>query len=407
MYKILSLDGGGSWSLLQLLALNERYPGYSGHQVLREYNLVIANSGGSIVLAALAENWTIQQALSLFYDELNRKSIFSKNKFMDRFFPADYTRLFGNFGPKYSTEKKGIAFQRLFPEIDKLQMSDLPEFIGKEDLGIAVCTYDALNNRAKFFKSYDSKTGGPSEEAVKLTDAIHGSSNAPVQYFDFPAKIVMEGQKDFELWDGALGGFNNPVMAGIIEAIKLGIPKNEISVVSLGTGNKLMSSEDKALFDEIKEKAKEEKRKKLRLFKLKYQLKYFVKSVLNQAKTILYEPPDWANYIAMMFLFETIPDEPSSRFIRLSPMIHIDESTPEEVKELLRQLYKMDMDLTEDEEIKVIKDCFDAWKSGKIKNQPIAFKIDVDNNLQCVCGYKSYEEVMGKWKHPDESLSHV
>lgn len=41
MYKILSLDGGGSWALLQLLTLNERYPGWSGHQVLKQYDLVL------------------------------------------------------------------------------------------------------------------------------------------------------------------------------------------------------------------------------------------------------------------------------------------------------------------------------------------------------------------------------
>ncbi|KAA3632427.1 MAG: hypothetical protein DWQ02_14790 [Bacteroidetes bacterium] len=407
MYKILSPDGGGSWSLLQLLSLNERYPGFSGHQVLREYDLVIANSGGSIVLAALAEDWLLSKALSLFEDETIRKSIFSKNKFMDRFFPADYTRLFGNFGPKYSTEKKGVAFQRLFPEIDKRQMFELPEFIGNDDLKIVVCTYDALNNRAKFFKSYDAKTGEAPVDSIKLTEAIHGSSNAPIQYFDFPARIEPKQEEPFELWDGALGGFNNPVMAGIIEAIKLGIPKNEISVVSLGTGNKLMSTEDKGQFFHVKERAKEERRKKLRLFKLKYQLKYFVKSVLNQAKTILYEPPDWANYIAMMFLFEAIPEEPSTRFIRLSPMVHIDESTPAEVVDLLKALYKLDMDLTEDEEIEIIKKCFEAWKNGAIKNQPIAFKIDNENNLHCVCGYKSYQEVMEKWKQPDELASHV
>lgn len=66
----------------------------------------------------------------------------------------------------------------------------------------------------------------------------------------------------YELWDGALGGFNNPVVAGIIEAIKLGVPKSEISIVSLGTGNKLMSAEDKEQFYKIKQCAIEDRRKK-------------------------------------------------------------------------------------------------------------------------------------------------
>jgi hypothetical protein len=398
MFKILSLDGGGSWSLLQLLTLNERYPGASGHEVLREYDLVIANSGGSIVLAALAENWPISKGLSLFEDENIRRSIFSQNRFIERFFPADYTRLFGNFGPKYSAKRKGEAFRNLFPEIDKKQMCELPEFIGKEALKMAVCTYDALNNRAKFFKSY-----GYGEDtcfdSIRLTQAIHGSSNAPIQYFDFPARFkASETEVYYELWDGALGGFNNPVMAGIIEAIKLGVPRKEISVVSLGTGNKLMSMEDKKRFYEVKQRSIQERRKKLRLFKLKYQLEYFVKSVLNQAKTILYQPPDWANYIAMMFLFEAIPEEPSSRFIRLSPMIHIDEHTPAAVVSLLKSLYGLDMDLTEDEDIRLIQQCFEAWKQGTINNQPLAYKVDRQNNLHCICGGRSFADVMDEWK---------
>jgi len=72
MYKILSLDGGGSWSILQLLTLKERFkneiPTLNGHAILREFDMVIANSGGSIVLAALCQDWTIDKTLELFMD---------------------------------------------------------------------------------------------------------------------------------------------------------------------------------------------------------------------------------------------------------------------------------------------------------------------------------------------------
>ena len=400
MYKILSLDGGGSWAILQLLTLNERYPGWSGHQVLKEYDLVIANSGGSIVLAALAENWPLTQALSLFENRGIRESIFSKNRFMERFFPTDYTRLFGAFGPKYSAKRKGEAFKRLFPEIDKRQMCELPEFIGKDQLRIVVCTYDALNNRAKFFKSYGYEEGDECFDSIRLTQAIHGSSNAPIQYFDFPARFKAKQTEGFyELWDGALGGFNNPVVAGIIEAIKLGVPKSEISIVSLGTGNKLMSAEDKEQFYKIKQCAIEDRRKKWNFFKLKNQLAYFVKSVLNQAKTILYEPPDWANYVALMFLFEQLDEEPCDRFIRLSPMIHIDDNTPEAVIGLMRSLYRLDMDITKDEEIDLIKQCFKQWKNGVIQNQPIVYKVDRNNVLEFKNGLRTFAEAMDLWEY--------
>lgn len=397
MYNILSLDGGGSWALLQLLTLNEKYPGKTGHEILKEFDLVIANSGGSIVLAALAENWTIAKALSLFDDKNKRETIFSRNRFKERFFPVDYIRLFGGaFGPKYSSKRKGEAFRNLFPEINKRQMIELPEFIGKNSLKIVVCTYDALNNRAKFFKSY----GDDNEyyDSVKLTQAIHGSSNAPIQYFDFPARFRARKSKIFyELWDGALGGFNNPVVAGLIEALKLGIPKSQIKLISIGTGNKLMSKEDKERFYQLKQIAVRERKKKFLLFRLKLQLEYFMKSVLNQAKTILYQPPDWSNYVALKWLLDENGNAVSDRFIRLSPMIHIDKNTPVSMKILLDSLYRLDMDLTKDAEIDLLKQCFENWKTGLIKNQPVEYKVNRENELIYINGFKTFEDAMKKW----------
>lgn len=45
-YSILSLDGGGSWALIQVKILQQRYGmDAGGHEILRKYDLVIANSG--------------------------------------------------------------------------------------------------------------------------------------------------------------------------------------------------------------------------------------------------------------------------------------------------------------------------------------------------------------------------
>lgn len=137
----------------------------------------------------------------------------------------------------------------------------------------------------------------------------------------------------------------------------------------------------------------------MEFFKLKNQLAYFVKSVLNQAKTILYEPPDWANYVALMFLFEQLDEEPCDRFIRLSPMIHIDDNTPEAVIGLMRSLYRLDMDITKDEEIDLIKQCFKQWKNGVIQNQPIVYKVDRNNVLEFKNGLRTFAEAMDLWEY--------
>ncbi|MDI1255878.1 MAG: patatin-like phospholipase family protein [Flavobacterium sp.] len=398
MYKILSLDGGGTWAILQLLTLRERYPGEKGHAILRHFDLVIANSGGSLVLAALAEDWDLDKAIGLFRDKTQREQIFSKNSFWERFFPVDYIR---SIGPKYSAKRKGKAFKEIFTESNKRQMNELPAFIGKPSLKIIVCTYDALNNRAKFFKSFGS---GPGYDSVRLTQAIHGSSNAPIQYFDFPARFKAKNSEIYyELWDGALGGFNNPVAAGVIEAIKSGVPKSEIVVISLGTSNKLMSMDDKDTFYRIKQIAIRERHKKYLVWRIKYQTQFFMKSIYNQAKTILYEPPDWSNYVAYMHLHGESyhlgnPQQNLARFVRLSPLIHMAPDATPELLALLQQLYKMDMNLTTDAEVDTVLQCFEQWKNDRMLNQTIEFSVDRQNGIHTTIGHSRFSEGMAAWR---------
>lgn len=398
MYKILSLDGGGSWAIIQLLTLKDKYGNAEGHEILKKFDLVIANSGGSIVLAALAENYTIDKAISLFKEKKNRELIFHKNSFKDRYFPVDYLGLFNaGFGPKYSAKRKKWAFEDLFPEVDKVQMNELPKFIGKDSLKIVVATYDALNNRAKFFKSFSSNPEG--YDSVKLTQAINGSSNAPVQYFDFPVRFkAQESAIYYELWDGALGGFNNPILAGIIEAYKLSVDLKTIQVVSLGTSNSLMSADAKKNFWDWKQVALVFKGKKFAFSKWKPQFNFFKETVLHQAKTILYQPPDTANYIAMMFLKAATGMALNEQIIRLSPLIHFDTNTTKELVPLVQELYLLDMDLTKDEEIETLIKCFNAWKSGYLYNQPIEFKVERNNDLTLLQGDKWYKNGMDRWK---------
>ena len=52
MHNILSLDGGGSWAIIQVMTLQKLYGDAApGSHVLKNFDLVVANSGGSIVAA--------------------------------------------------------------------------------------------------------------------------------------------------------------------------------------------------------------------------------------------------------------------------------------------------------------------------------------------------------------------
>jgi len=80
-YRILTLDGGGAWAIIEVRTLIDFYGAdTTGHEVLGKFDLVAANSGGSLVLAGLIENMTLGQILSLFETEANRRMIFSPTR---------------------------------------------------------------------------------------------------------------------------------------------------------------------------------------------------------------------------------------------------------------------------------------------------------------------------------------
>src|SRR5215467_16317599 len=66
-YRILCLDGGGRWSLISVMALQAIFGERAkGHDILKSFDLVAANSGGSIVLGGLIENKSLSELLDSF-----------------------------------------------------------------------------------------------------------------------------------------------------------------------------------------------------------------------------------------------------------------------------------------------------------------------------------------------------
>src|SRR5271168_318226 len=188
--RILSLDGGGPWALIQVKALINLYtPQTLGHDVLRDFDLVAANSGGSIVLGGLVENYPLAHILSLFQNEKDRMSVFSRtNSLIDPLLNATV-----HVGPKYSAANKLPALQGLLPKTGNLQLNLAVAGVGHapgEDVHLVILAFDYDRNRASFFRSSGSNGVGWGQGAatnITLCDAIHASTNAPVNYFDAPA----------------------------------------------------------------------------------------------------------------------------------------------------------------------------------------------------------------------------
>src|SRR5689334_9790504 len=109
-YRILSLDGGGSWALIQVMTLIDLYSAkrdgtdVTGHQVLKKFDLAAANSGGSLTLAGLIMNWSLSDLLGLFMRQSMREQIFVATSFIAD--PIAHLTNLVDFGPKYDTAAK-------------------------------------------------------------------------------------------------------------------------------------------------------------------------------------------------------------------------------------------------------------------------------------------------------------
>src|SRR3954471_22645543 len=126
-YRILSLDGGGTWALIQVKALMKIYGNNAtGHSVLADFDLVAANSGGSIVLAALACDLPLNQILNDFKDEAWRSKIFVPVPWYERLNPLRLALPM----PKYVAEAKLAGLRAILNSVPgnygDTQMSALP-----------------------------------------------------------------------------------------------------------------------------------------------------------------------------------------------------------------------------------------------------------------------------------------
>src|SRR5579871_2886455 len=152
--RILSLDGGGSWSLLQVMALQALYSkDATGHAVLKDFDLVAANCGGSIVLGGLIEDIKLRDLQSYFLSAATRRLIFPPATFADK---AEFEiyKLLG-FSPKYSTDSKLSGLTRLLPNFGEMNIADIQSRI--ESLAgscprFMFCAFDYDRKRSAFFR---------------------------------------------------------------------------------------------------------------------------------------------------------------------------------------------------------------------------------------------------------------
>lgn len=412
-YNILSLDGGGSWALIQVRCLQRLFgEAASGHEVLRHFDLVAANSGGSIVLAALVANWRLADILQLFLSQEKRRTIFAPTSKVGWRLEHGIADLLNGFipdvGPRYSTAAKLTALEAFLGPAAGLSLEEVPAHVsgkGANKPHVLITTFDYNRQRSQFFRSdLDSYGDGvnlegklfhttPPEKpgkAIRLVDAVHASSTAPVNFFDATAAVTVNGHLNY-LWDGGVAGYNNPVLAAVTEALVNGVAARDVRVLSIGTGTKVFPVLLPPLTSQFDG-----------LITRPTASDGFFTDVQKLATAVIGGPPDAASFVAFTtlnpgFVAQELPNE---NFVRANPSVQ-----PQLVagqwqapagfnEEDIEAIRKLELDAVESEDVRLVVRICEAWLNDDLPNQPIRSS----STLQCLIGQDTFSAVEAQFQ---------
>ena len=380
-FRILTLDGGGSWALIQAMALIDLYGGETtGHEVLRGFDLAAGNSGGSIVLGGLVENMKLNDLLGFFMSETKRKSVF-----VEKFHLPDT--------PKYKTEEKLKGLLAALPQRGPRMLNEVATDILSASTGkpvhLLIIGFDYDHACSRFFRSAtagNAAWGAGDAAQVRLAEAIHASTNAPVLFFDKPAELPSEPGRRY--WDGAISGCNNPVLAGVAEAIVLGQKPEQLVALSIGTGSVTLplapaGAPASVLFTPTEGSS-------------------FFHDAAKLAGAIVDDPPDAASFLAHVMTGGSpeMAMPVDSRVVRMSPLVapvrdaSNQWSLPEGLNEqAFGALAKLAMDAVNDDEVAEIVNLARLWQEDKVRNQTIR----MDGEQRREVGQDWYSDAKAAW----------
>ncbi|HRF71957.1 MAG TPA: patatin-like phospholipase family protein [Accumulibacter sp.] len=383
-FRILSLDGGGTFALIQAKVLDDLFPGEDGHQVLSHFDLVSACSGGAIVAAALIEGYAPREIFGLFDNPVNRHELFGRLPW----YRSLLQLLTGVLSPsspvgkRFSTDGKLAFLHRILPGMGSTSLQDLHGILNasiaslrarrdeaSRPMSFLFVTYDFDRDRARMMRSNVSSPAASfphRQQRATLAQAAHASSTAPINWFDKPAEF--DGGR---FWDGAMTGYNNPVLAGVVEAIALGVPRRDIGVLSLGTSTVFLPEQGTPGIPDALCRSRARTG--------------FLPELVKVGKTIIADPPDAHTFIAHMMLDGGLPLDVSccpyteTAVVRMNPVIQpiIDRATGEwtvpagwSIDEF-RRIAEMDISASRQDDVDLIKRLCDGWLGDGWHNQPV------------------------------------
>jgi patatin-like phospholipase/acyl hydrolase len=231
-FKILSIDGGGLRGIIPATFLAELEKLVNG-SLWKYFDLICGTSTGGIIALAMSVEKPITQIKELY--ETKATKIFPylpKYCFHKRILRI--IKMFFLDGGRYETNYLEDELKKEFKKNGN--------FLKMKDAKTKLCipSIDITNGKVVVYKT-PHKVKFPIEQALlddaekNMWEVARATSAAPT--FFKTAKI-----KDSYLVDGGMWA-NNPSLIGVIEALRIGYNLDEISLLSLGTGNAIFQIE--------------------------------------------------------------------------------------------------------------------------------------------------------------------
>jgi hypothetical protein len=320
------------------------------------------------------------------------------------------TRHLLHVGPKYDTDKKLAALNKLLPKYGSQKLTDLPQLIQQstgQTTHFLIVSFDYDWKLGRYFRSNaDSLASSSGPTDATLAQAIHASSTAPVNYFDAPARLPGSVAIGNRFWDGAVTGLNNPVIAGVTEALANGqgrLTHRDLRVLSVGTGFVSLpvvtrpSRKERGLVNVAEHPG------------LFHDLQELSGSILD-------DPPDSASFEAWIMLGNPVPPTPRDTLlandlrqshepvslVRMNPLARPQKLATGEwappvgmTQKEFKRLTNVDLDARIPQDVSLLVKFAQAWLNDDVPNQPIR-----ENPYTFVprIGHTKFSEALEAWQ---------
>jgi hypothetical protein len=232
-FRVLSLDGGvmrGTYTATYLERVADTFAKKRGLEALdigAAFDLIVGTSTGGIIACALATGIPLAEVISLYAE--NGAKIFSRP------LPSGLISVFNDLNKRSSSLAAGTTVLRA-ALADRLKDKTLGQIYAERGIALAIPAVEISQHRAWVFKTpHLATTTSHRDDNYTLVDVCLATTAAPL--YRSMAAIDHPDSKvgGFNVFvDGGLWS-NNPVLVGLIDALDLTAPGQEIHVFCLGT----------------------------------------------------------------------------------------------------------------------------------------------------------------------------